>query len=495
MTNHKKRIEKIEDNALEPVPLSERKSWLSLSWNTVGIVTTLVALYIGALLTFVAGFELGLIAGSIVAVVCGLLGWGVGHVAYESGLASSVLSRVYGFGVKGSALLSSIFGFMMIGFLAAENVLIYEAFLVFFEVEESLISEVLIYGALIAIWILLTTYGFEVVSRFSSVMLIAFLAMLFYLITSILGTTGQTWMEVTSFSTQMPDSFLKSLGITSQSDKLIFCVNVLAGSGGALALLAADLGRYARRSSDIGLAVGIGGLTLGIFMVAMGGVVMYASLPLIIDYYTSTGGISQADALEMAVEGPEKVAAAFILTGGVIGSTLILAAQSKAQVLNSYSSSLSLSNLFDAVFSWRPGRLTFVIMANLMSIALLFGDLLFWFHSFLEILGLLTTSLAMVIISDYYIVRPITNSRQVDLYEVETINYAGVVSLVLAFILSYIVLDKLIPIRIVTPIVVIPVLYSLLRIFVFKQLEPHAGVKTAPDYQVQTAESIGRQSS
>lgn len=470
MTDNNKISALIEDNALEPVPLSERRSWPSLTWNTVGIVTTLVALYLGALLTFVAGFKLGLIGGTIVAVVGGLLGWGVGHVAYDSGLSSSVLCRFYGFGLKGSALISSIFGFMMIGFLAAENVLIYEAALLFFEAEHSVLSAVLIYGALTAAWILLTIYGFDIVSRFSSIMLIAFLAMLFYLIVFILNTTGQSWGDVTSFSPQMPDSFLESLGISSQSDRLVFCINVLAGSGGALALLAADLGRYARRSADIAVAVGFGALTLGVFMVAMGGVVMYASLPLVIDFYVEANNMGQSEALQLALESPEKVAAAFILVGGAIGASLVLAAQSKAQVLNSYSSSLSLSNFFDAVFSWRPGRLVFVIMANLLSVALLFGDLLVWFNSFLEILGILTTSVAMVIISDYYIVRRITDTRNIDPARQEIVNYAGIVSLVLAFIVSYFLLNEIIPIRIVTPIVFIPVLYTLLRVFILKPI-------------------------
>ena len=124
--------ELIEDHALEKVPQGERHTWLDISWNTVGIVTTLIQLYVGALVTFVAGIKIGLLSGLIVAVIGGLLGWGTGHIAYKSGLASGVMSRLYGFGVKGSVVASSIFGFMMIGFIAAENVLLYKGFLFYF---------------------------------------------------------------------------------------------------------------------------------------------------------------------------------------------------------------------------------------------------------------------------------------------------------------------------------------------------------------------------
>ena len=460
--------EAIEDHALEAVPGSDRKSWLSLSWNTVGIVTTLVALYVGALLTFVAGFRLGLLGGAIVASVGGLLAWGVGHVAFSSGLASSMVGRFYGFGIKGSAIISSVFGFMMIGFLAAENVLLFEGLVLFFDAQHSLMNQILIYGALVTSWILLTMYGFEAVSRVSSIMLIGFLAMLFYLLATIFSKTGQSFADAMAFPTQMPADVLASLGISSQTDKLVFCINVLAGSGGALALLAADLGRYARRSSDIGIAVGLGCSTLGIFMVAMGGIIMYASLPLIVGHAMEIDGVSQVEAIRQAVASPERVAAAFILIGGLVGAVLILAAQSKAQVLNAYSSSLSLSNFFDAVIGWRPGRFFFVIVANGLSVILLFGDLLAWFKSFLEILGILTTCVATIICCDYYFVRPITKRRDLSVHGVDRVNLSGVSTLIVAFLLSYFVLDGVVPVKALSAILISAVCYPLLRIYLLK---------------------------
>ena len=51
----------IEDHALEHVPDGERHGWLAMSWNTVGIVTTLVQIYVGALITFLAGMKIALI--------------------------------------------------------------------------------------------------------------------------------------------------------------------------------------------------------------------------------------------------------------------------------------------------------------------------------------------------------------------------------------------------------------------------------------------------
>ena len=63
----------IEDHALERVPDGERRGWLAMSWNTVGIVTTLVQIYVGALITFIAGMKIALLSGVIVALIGGTI--------------------------------------------------------------------------------------------------------------------------------------------------------------------------------------------------------------------------------------------------------------------------------------------------------------------------------------------------------------------------------------------------------------------------------------
>ena len=158
----------IEDHALEMVPASDRQGWLQLSWNTVGIVTTLIQLFVGALTAFVAGMPIALLGGFIVMVIGALLGWGVGHIAYKTGLSSTVMSRIHGFGKNGSMITAIIFGFMIIGFIALENVLLYKGLLFYFGVADSLQMQILIYGLLTLSWILLTAFGFGLVTKVSS---------------------------------------------------------------------------------------------------------------------------------------------------------------------------------------------------------------------------------------------------------------------------------------------------------------------------------------
>lgn len=459
--------ELIDDHALEKVPQSERHTWLDISWNTVGIVTTLIQLYVGALVTFVAGIKIGLLGGLIVAVIGGLLGWGTGHIAFKSGLASGVMSRLYGFGVKGSVVTSSIFGFMIIGFIAAENVLLYKGFLFYFNAGDTLTNQFIVYGLLSCAWIILTTYGFDAVTRVSSFMLIGFLLVLFYMMVQIMLSSAQPWQEIINFTPQFPAPVLESLGATTDKGKLIFCVNLLAGSAGALALLDADLGRYSRSSVDIGIAAFLGNFALDVFMIFMGAVIMYAGMPALTEYYVSVVGLTEVEAAQVAIENPDRVAAAFIVFGGVLGAILMVLAQSKAQVLNTYSSSLSLANLCDAIFSWQPGRFVFVILANLLSLFFLYGELLGWFNSFLVILGILTMCFAGIMLADYFIVRLRLGHEDTGRYGADNINWAGICSIPLAFVLAHYVLNLYIPVEIFTALGVAFFVYPLLRLYVF----------------------------
>ncbi|MDM8354779.1 purine-cytosine permease family protein [Pandoraea communis] len=457
-----------DDHALEAVPDGKRQNWLQLSWSTAGIVTTLIQLFVGALVTFVAGIRIGLLAGVFVAVVGALLGWGAGHIAFRTGLSSTVLSREHGLGQRGSALLALVFGFMITGFIALENVLLYKGFLFYLNQPDTLGMRVAVYGTLTIAWILLTAFGFSLVSRVSSLTLVAFLAVLLYMMIDVIATSGQSWSSVMQFGAQMPPEALTAMGANTDWGKFSFCVNVLIGSAGALALIDADLGRYAKSSRDIAIAAVIGNIFMDVVMVAVGGIVMYAGMDQLVAHHVKVGGMTEAAARALALQSPDSVAAAFIVFGGVLGTLLMVFAQSKAQVLNTYSASLSLTNLADAVFGWRPGRFVFVVLANVIACLMLIGSILEWFNSFITVLGILTTCFAGIIIADYFVVK---RSAGGSLGGEEDVNWAGVVTVVTGFVLAHYVLNRLVPIEFFTSLVVSFVLYPVLRLGALRRVK------------------------
>ena len=458
---------KMEDYALEAVPESERQNWLKISWNTAGIVTTLIQLFIGALAAFVAGMQIAITCGIIVVIIGWLFGWGVGHIGYRKGCSSTLISRTYGLGIKGSMLASVIFGFMIIGFLAIENALLYNGFVFFFELQDTLTTKIVIYGLMTVVWILLTAYGFELVARVSSITLIAFLLVLLYMLIQVVAQSGQSFTEALTYGTQLPPEAIAAMGIESDLDKYIFCINILIASAGALSLVDADYGRYAKRSKDIGIAALIGNISMSLVMLSFGGMVMFAGMAAIIDFYVSVRGLDLAAAQQVALQSPDSIASAFIIFGGVIGAILMVLAQSKAQVLNTYSGSLALTNLFDSALSWRPGRFFFVVLANIIGLVMLYGQILALVNAWLTILGVITTALATVMICDYYFVRPRLGDTDVSAHVPDNINWSGVISVVAATVLAHYVLPGIMPIEFVTSVLAVAILYPLLRLFVF----------------------------
>lgn len=455
---------RMEDHALEPVPENERQNWLSLAWNTAGICTTLIQLFLGALVAFVTGMKIAILCGLFVVVIGFLMGWGVGHIGFKKGCSSTLISRTYGLGFRGSALASAIFGFMIIGFLAIENALLYKGFLFFFEIQDTLTSKLVIYGLMTVAWILLTAFGFKLVARVSSITMIAFLAVLLWMVIEVVTGSGQSWSQALTFGTQLPPEAMAGMGIQTDTDKFIFGINILIGSAGALALVDGDFGRYAKRSADIGIAALMGNIAMSLGMLTIGGMVMYAGMGEIVNYFVSVRGMEQQAAQQIALQSPDSIASAFIIFGGVIGAILMVLAQAKAQVLNTYSGSLALTNLFDVTVNWRPGRIIFVVLANIIGLFMLYGKILALVNSWITILGVITTALAMLMIVDYFIVRPKLGQSNPAPGSDDTVNWSGVISVVAATILAHWVLAPYQPVQFFTAAISVLIIYPALRL-------------------------------
>ena len=445
---------KTEDHALEAVPDGDRQSWWQISWSTAGIGTTLIALFVGALATFAAGIKIGVLAGVFVSVIGGLLGWGMGHIAYRTGLSSSVLARLYGFGRIGSAIVALTFAVFIIGSICFENVMIYKGLIFWLDLQDNNVNRLAIYSMLTVIWILLTAFGFRVMARVASLTVVGFLGSLTYISIAVINQSGQDWGSVLSFGSQFAPSALQAMGIHDDFGKFTFCVNIMIGFAGGLALIDADIGRYARTSRDIGIAAFVGAFFLNVLMVIIGGMVMYAGSGQIIEYHVAHG-MERAAATAAVLQSPDAVAAAFIIFGGALGGILMIMAQGKIQVLNTYSASLSLTSLFDSTIGWKPGRIVFVVGANMLACLMIYANLLHVFESFMTILGVLTTCFAAIILLDYFWA---ANRRQQRELAVAW-NWAAVAALACSFILAHYVLISLVPIEFFTSFISTLILY------------------------------------
>lgn len=456
---------RVEDHSLEAVPEQDRKHWLSLTWNTAGIVTTLVILFFGALVCFVAGVKIALIAGFISFSLGSLLGWGLSHVAYTTGFSNTLITRQYGLGIKGSILASLIFSFLILGMLALENALLYRGILFFFDIPDSFASRVLIYGVFTLTWVLVTTFGFELIARFSSFMLIAFLLVMSWMLGDILLKVETSLFEAIFFTSQFDLQTLQGMGIHSDWDKFVFSLNILIGPACALPLVAVDYGRFAKSTAHATTAVVIGSFFQSVIVMLIGGILMFATAQGLTNHYMETQGLTLHEARQMVLTSPDSIAAAFMVIGGGIGFMLMIIAQSKAQVLNCYGASLSLANLFDALTSWRPGRFSFVVIANFIALAMLYGHILELVEAWISLLGVLLSTLSGVILMDYFVTSRLLEKRSDHTGANQLINAAGVITIISSVIMAHYVLPGIIEIEVITSCLVVVTLYPLLRLY------------------------------
>ena len=457
----------MEDHALERVPDGERENWLQITWNTAGLVTTLVILFFGAVVCFVAGVKIALTAGVVSFSIGTCLGWLLARIAYETGYSNTLITRKYGLGTRGSALASLIFGCLIVGFLAVENGLLYRGFLFFFGVDDGWTMRLLIYGGMTIAWILLTAFGFAVVTRFSSIMLIGFLLVLAWMVFVVIGQSGVALSEALIYDSQLNAAVLSGMGIVSDSDKFIFSLNILLGPSCALALNTADFGRYGKSTTDVGTAATLAIFVQALLMMFIGGVLMKSATTIMVEYYVNVAGIPIEQARQQVLQSPDSIGATFMVFGGLLGFLLMLLAQTKAQVLNSYSSSLCIANLFDALLRWRPGRVICVILANIIALVMLYGHILDFVESWIQLLGVLLSALGGTIIMDYYFVGPKLKRMQRAQVD-EVVNWSGVVTIIVSVLLAHYVLQSYLRIEVLGSLLCVAILYPLLRLVILR---------------------------
>lgn len=460
----------MEDHALESVPPGERENWLKIAWNTVGLITTLVIMFFGAVVCFVAGVKIALLAGIVSFSIGSLLGIALARVTVETGLSNTLITRKYGLGVRGSALASIIFGFLIVGFLAVENGLLYRGFLFFFKWQDDWIARLVLYGSMTLSWILLTAFGFRLVTRTSSVMIVGFLLVLAWMMVTVMTGDAPLSMDSLLFASQMDVTTLAGMGIDSDADKFVFALNLLVGPACALALNTADFGRYGKSTAHVATAAMIAIFVQSLVMMAIGGVLMKSAAPTMIAYFTDVVGMPVESAHQQVLRSPDSIAATFMVFGGVVGFLLMILAQAKAQVLNTYSASLCIANLGDALTGWRPGRFTFVVLANLLALGMLYGEILHFVEDWIKLLGVLLSALAATIILDYYVVSPRLPRPQ---GEPETVNWAGLAAILAAVYGAHWLLKPFQPIEVLSSLALVAVIYPLLRLTV---LRPQAKV-------------------
>ncbi|WP_436375966.1 purine-cytosine permease family protein [Cytobacillus sp. BC1816] len=125
-----------------------------------------------------------------------------------------------------------------------------------------------------------------------------------------------------------------------------------------------------------------------------------------------------------------------VLLLGIWGALFTMITQIRINVTNIYSGSLSLSNFFENVFKFKPGRRFWVVVPGISAIILMLGDIVNHLETVLTFQGVFLLSWAAILVTDAVYIKKILRigpgyyeARQQNLYKW---NPVGVGSLLIA---------------------------------------------------------------
>ncbi|WP_041580431.1 purine-cytosine permease family protein [Bacillus sp. 1NLA3E] len=415
----------MEDYSLEAVPAEMRRPWRELAAVGAGIGSSLAVLLTGGMITYMAGFWMGMLAAFIAFLVSTFFTISLGIISFRDGYSSNIISRAYAFGTRGSAFGSLIWAFMIIGFLGMESVLIGNSLLFYFDIEPTFFVKFIFYLIITGIWIVLSLFGNKLVSRVAQIMIPLLFLMLLFMV-YLLMNKGSL-LEAVTHGILIPNM--------TAGQGFAIALNATIVLAGLLAIVVADFTRFSKSSKDVVKVSVVSNFSLyGVTMV-FGAIITYFGYQITMDYFLDQG-MKPGAAGMAAITNPGIM---LVLGGGVWGLLTIIFSQSKVQVGNSYEGALALVNLFDTGFNWRPGRAVMVVLANITSLLFIFGNILHYIETFLTFGSVLLCVWVTIVLTDYYVIRgkmKIGKQGIEDLANIPAVNWKGLLTLVVSTIIG-----------------------------------------------------------
>ena len=351
-----------DDYSLVRVPLSERRSWISVAVQRFGQVSSFQQFMVGAILGFGMTFRdavLAITVGSVLLEVITIL---LGIAGVREGLSTSVLARWVGFGRRGSALVGMLVAISLAGWFGVQNGVFAQGMHDLTGWSSEWLWALLGGVAITAV----TTYGFRTMAWVGYLTVPAFL--LLALISIVDALRSHPLSELIASEPPGPALSLGA-GITLVSGAFILG-----------AIMTPDMTRFNRRPSDV-VKQTVLSVTLGEYVIGLIGVLLAhaARTDDVVGIVTSSSG----------------------LLGTLVLATAIL----KINDWNLYSSSLGLVNSIHVLTGRRVGRVPVTVALGALGTLLSALGIVHAFAGFLTAVGMLAPPVAGIIIAEYYLVR------------------------------------------------------------------------------------------
>jgi purine-cytosine permease-like protein len=395
-----------EDYALEKVPDSYRTmGWWSITNVALGVATAMVFMQMGSLMAVSYGAMNALLAEIYATIVAGVLGISIAYFAAKSGMNVNLMARAGGFGYIGASITSFIYAINFIMYCAIEGAI--------------MASAVYEYIQVIPLWALMVFFGLAVIpfnwfgmkqleklQKWSLPIFIILLSAGIIVAANMAPKyTGNVW-------TYLPEGM--SVGGTA----LLTSIGIINGLVGIMALLISDYARFVKREE----------FKIGVFAVGF--------LPQLVCFFIM-GVIGIWFGVRFLEANPGVY---FVHTIGIFGALFTILTQLRINITNLYSGSLSLSNFFENVFKFKPGRTFWVVFTAVAAVIAMLAGALDHLGPLLTFQGVFLFAWAAVIVADAFVVKRIMKMgpnyfeyRQEKLF---AWNPVGVVSLIVASIVG-----------------------------------------------------------
>ncbi len=365
-------LEELEsDYSLDRVPREERtKGWLSITNITFGIATAIFYFQMGSVMALSYGAANALISSTYAIIVAGILGTVIAYLSAKSGMNVNLLSRSGGFGYVGSSLTSLIYASNFIMYCAFEGLILVSAVHHFFPTLPKWIL-IIVFGSIV---IPLNWFGIEQLDKLQKWSMPVFVV---FLIAAIVISFYKPAVYTGAVFSYMPE------GVSVGGTALLMCIGMHNGIMGLTALLASDYARFLK-PKDIKL-----------------GSVMIGFIPQFFCF-----GIMGGLGIWFGVRFMEPDPGVYIvLLLGIGGALFTMLTQIRINVTNIYSSSLSLSNFFENMFRFTPGRRFWVVVSGISAILLMLGNIVDHLSTMMTFQGVFLLSWAAILVTDALVVK------------------------------------------------------------------------------------------
>lgn len=333
--------ERKEDHALEPVPGEYRRRWPGIMNVALGVATAMVFMQMGSLMALTYGSMNSFLAEIYATLIAGVFGVAIAYGAAKTGLNANLMARGAGYGSVGASITSLIYALNFVMYFAIEGSIMAAAIHAYIPAVPLWLLMVLVGIGVIP----LNWYGIRQLDRFQKWSIPVYVVLL---LVGIVVSASSVLPHSSDWLTYLP------AGTKVGGTALLASIGIINGLVGIMALLVSDYARFVKPNE----------LKVGSFFVGFG--------PQLVAFFLS-GLIGIWFGVRYNQANPGIY---FVSALGVWGALFAILTQLRINVTNLYSGSLSLSNFFEHVFHFTPGRVFWVVVtAAAATAAMLFGAL------------------------------------------------------------------------------------------------------------------------